>query len=232
MENKQQPEIKKKKISLYDHYKLRRFGSRKEYIVAVTLAVVLIIATIFVSRPGWLYHSIASADASGAGVDDMLHGLPVDNFSTQDIINGNINSTVKIEDLKSLFQNGMNSFIVAKVDRIDTVNVGDVSKAQVSYVTVIDNIYGINNGENIAVFQNDIAGGKNLLRVDGVYLLPLHKQEGNEYIMGETDFLLEIDDSGKVWSHSSNDNFSKYDGQSAADVISQIKTLTSDNGSN
>ena len=69
----------------------------------------------------------------------------------------------------------------------------------------------------------------NLLRIGGVYLLPLvYWSDGKWYITGDLDVLFEVDDKGRVWSHSQFDGFKQFDGKDASVLSQAVINLTSD----
>jgi hypothetical protein len=68
-----------------------------------------------------------------------------------------------------------------------------------------------------------------LPRKGGVYLLPLGYFDDWWYIIGDMDVLFEVDDTGKVWSHSPFADFKQFDGESATLLAQAIKTLTTNN---
>lgn len=70
-------------------------------------------------------------------------------------------------------------------------------------------------------------GTTNLLREGGVYLLPLEQFNAEWYVTGDMDVLFEVDDKGNVWSHSAFEAFNQYDGQAAGHLISELRTLSS-----
>ena len=69
----------------------------------------------------------------------------------------------------------------------------------------------------------------NLLRPGGVYLLPLVEYEGAYYLMGDLDVLFEVDEQGKIYSHSSFEDFAGYDGRPWDDLMEDVHAIVRDN---
>jgi hypothetical protein len=67
----------------------------------------------------------------------------------------------------------------------------------------------------------------NLLREGGVYLLPLKFDEfwGAYNVVGDLDVLFEVDDGGKIISHSRFPEFSKYDDKSFSELLDDVRAL-------
>jgi hypothetical protein len=72
----------------------------------------------------------------------------------------------------------------------------------------------------------------NALRKDGVYLLPLNRFDWDNRITwsayGEWDVLFEVDNNGRIWSHSQFEGFNRFDGKPAQELANAIVNLTSD----
>jgi hypothetical protein len=70
----------------------------------------------------------------------------------------------------------------------------------------------------------------NLLRIGGVYVLPLVKLESDEHwtIYGDLDVLFEVDDKNLIHSHSEYPEIKKYDGKELASLWKDIRNLHSD----
>lgn len=65
----------------------------------------------------------------------------------------------------------------------------------------------------------------NLVRKGGVYVLPILNTEYGWEVVGDLDVLFEIDNNGKVWSHSSSKEFAKFDGLDHSIVAKEINEL-------
>jgi len=70
----------------------------------------------------------------------------------------------------------------------------------------------------------------NLLREGGVYLLPLvyWKYTDTWRIADDLDVLFEVDDKGRVWSHSSYEGFKRFDGNDVNILLNELTAMISD----
>lgn len=68
-------------------------------------------------------------------------------------------------------------------------------------------------------------GTNNYLKVEGVYLLLIFYYLDEYWVLGDLDVLFEIDDQGKIFSHSSYPEFTKYDGLDYINVFDVIKEM-------
>ncbi len=209
--------------------------------VAACLAVVLavVIAFPYVAHKGI---AVPGTDTSGTGhtlVELPLRGLPVENFSLANVqADAATMDRIAYWDFGAIFERGVDCFVVVKVDGVDSekLNESDSFRTQISHAVVLQEVYG---GEDFAepshiqirqaIIQNHFClGTTNLLRKDGVYLLPL-KQEGDTwYILGDMDVLFEVDDTGKVWSHSDFEDFKRHDGKNIESFIEDLQNLFAD----
>jgi hypothetical protein len=113
-------------------------------------------------------------------------------------------------------------------------------EAQTSVLEVIDVLWQNESvPQTISLVQSVHRGNEgfcdfgvtNLLRKGGVYLLPIKRSEwftGTWEVNGDTEVLYEVDDNGKIWSHSPNQHFNQYDGQNSDVVANYIIDFTSD----
>ena len=162
-----------------------------------------------------------------------MRGLPAENFRLTDA--GNCNgSEVRLifSDFDSLREWGIECFAVVKVYDIQKTESG----TQISDAAVLQSIFGECGAELIQISQKVTEirfclGETKLLRKGGVYLLPLKQKGGKWYIMGDMDVLFEIDDKGKVWSHSFYEDFNRYDGKSIETVIEDLQNMFSEKDS-
>jgi hypothetical protein len=90
----------------------------------------------------------------------------------------------------------------------------------------------VSTGSRVLIRQNLIGGctmdePNNLLRIGGVYLLPLRfNQDWGAYsVVGDLDVLFELNDEGQVVSHSRFPGFSKYDGKSFSELLDDVRAL-------
>ena len=73
-----------------------------------------------------------------------------------------------------------------------------------------------------------------ILREGGVYLLPLNRWSGNDgdneiwTIREPFDVLFEVDDEGRIWSHSPHESFNHFDGEDARVVVDAILDIIFD----
>ena len=88
---------------------------------------------------------------------------------------------------------------------------------------------------SLPIYQNvndnpDINIANNLLREGGLYLLPLSYSEWSEEwtIMGEHDVLFEVDDDGRVWSHSKHQDFNRFDGENVGVLIGEVLEIAAE----
>ncbi len=168
-----------------------------------------------------------------------IRGLPVENFTLSDIgQESEVMDRIGFQTFSSFFKYGTTNLAVIEVTDTNTVK-NDIEDDfnflgnQISDIRVLQNVYGDNLPETLQLSQSVIKdhfclGTTNLLRKGGVYLLPLVQSDNMWYINGDMDVLFEVDDLGKVWSHSDFDDFSQHDGQDIDAFISQLQDLTSD----
>lgn len=212
----------------------KRFWSRKNAIIAAALVVVIAIAAIYAIDPGILGDK-GTVQNNGSAVTAQLRGLPVDNFSLSKVLHyKGVVDKWSTTDLKLFFGTKKHSIVVAKVNSVkDDAN----NHRQVAKVTVIQQIYGDIKSNNLQISQYNSdeykyfdPGTTNLLREGGVYILPLEKHDNSDlWVNGDEEVLFEVDDKGKVFSHSGYLDFSSYDGQDAQTLVSKLQALASDN---
>ena len=185
---------------------------------------------------------------SNIPVDSEMCGLPVDNFNLADVENGGTMSRIGFLSFGTLFRYGINCFAVVKVTGIQTLEAEYITehmnkygeefdmerevtpKRQISDVNVLLNIYGECEMETLQITQyvyedHFCLGTTNLLREGGAYLLPLRQTEGEWYLMGDMDVLFEIDDVGRVWSHSDFEDFNRYDGEDIEILVGELMNM-------
>lgn len=90
----------------------------------------------------------------------------------------------------------------------------------------------ISTGSRVLIRQQLIGGctmdePNNLLREGGVYLLPikLNPDWGAYEVVGDLDVLFELNDEGKIVSHSQWEGFNKYDGKSFSGLLDDVSAL-------
>ena len=92
--------------------------------------------------------------------------------------------------------------------------------------------YTISTGNRILIRQTLIGGctmdePNNLLRVGGVYLLPVkfNSYLGAYEVVGDLDVLFELDAEGKIVSHSRFPELNKYDGKAFSELLNAVRAI-------
>jgi hypothetical protein len=92
--------------------------------------------------------------------------------------------------------------------------------------------YTVSTGSRILIRQALIGGctmdePNNLLRVGGVYLIPVKFNDywGAYEAVGDLDVLFEIDDNGKIKSHSRYGGLRQYDGRTLPELLEDVRAL-------
>ncbi|MDR0491098.1 MAG: hypothetical protein LBH28_07640 [Oscillospiraceae bacterium] len=92
--------------------------------------------------------------------------------------------------------------------------------------------YTVSTGSRVLIRQQLIGGcsmdePNNLLRVSGVYVLPIRFNEywGAYEVVGDLDVLFELDDMGKMVSHSRWEGLNQYDGMTLSDFLDVVQGL-------
>ena len=202
------------------------------------LAVMLAMVFIF---PHFINNNITPtgtipSETKSPTTDLSMRGLPVDNFSLANVESGgNLMDRMVFSDFASLWRYA-DCFVVVKVYDVKNTKSDDSYSfdTQKSDLVVLQNIYGECETDTLQIRQAIIKdhfclGTTNLLRNEGVYLLPLRQIDGYGFhIVNDMDALFEIDDKGKVWSHSDFEDFNRYDGKNIEDLIEDLQNLFSD----
>ena len=186
-------------------------------------------------------------------IDSSLVGLPVENFSLSDIQMNVEMNRIGYSKLSGFFSHG-EPRMFAFVRVVETKPWEDKDPGwgngsvlmQESSLYIISNLWSRDDDipEVISLSQSFYGGCEwgiengvlkgsettNLLRKDGVYLLPLGYWQDNDrwYIMGDLDVLFEIDDKGRVWTHSKHEDFNRFDGENAEILTDTVTAFTSD----
>jgi hypothetical protein len=171
-------------------------------------------------------------------------GMPVENFNLAELHDqsGVAASRLLIARTAHLFSNGAPDLVVfVRVIGTEQWTYKDshtiyTSERQTSTAHILSTIWsGVDVPETISVMQHKYGGccegeETNLLRNGGVYMLPLHYWEGDDVwiINGDLDVLFEVDDEGRVWSHSEQKGFNCFDGKYAQELTDDIISITSD----
>ena len=92
----------------------------------------------------------------------------------------------------------------------------------------------VSTGNRILIRQMLIGGctmdePNNLLRVGGVYLLPVrfNTSSGAYDVVGDLDVLFELNDEGEIVSHSRFPELNQFDGKSLTELLNAVRTLYS-----
>ncbi len=168
-----------------------------------------------------------ASNTDGLAVAD-LRGLPASDYTWTegDGVAFSRIAFSSLYDICSYYNNyGMEGdIVVAKVLSAESFNNdGDGVMTVERQRAVIQVLYGLDNQlpEELTIVQNK-AGGcvgtelTNLVRVGGIYVLPLSRYPDGEeeyYVSGDLDALFEVDDQGLLHSHSLFEDLNRYDGQ-------------------
>lgn len=185
-------------------------------------------------------------DGCSSSISSSLCGLPVENFSLSDNKNnGDSESSLSFEAAITGFgdifrYNNVACFAVVRVTdtAVKTADGKSITAGeQVSTAQVVRSVYKSPDASSIQI-ENDIYvkgletgidENSNLLRKGGVYVLPLNKKSDGKYtILGGYVFLFEIDNKGRVFSHSDEAEFKRYDGRNAEILINDLENMCSD----
>lgn len=134
---------------------------------------------------------------------------------------------ISIATVADFFRQEPDAFAIV---RIESTAKNSTGKQAFSQATVLETVYG-KVSESPEIQQQLLVGcketysEKHLLREGGVYLLPLKKYGSGYIIIGDTQVLLEINEAGRVFSHSYHAAFMRYDGKPYADVIADVKSF-------
>ena len=168
-------------------------------------------------------------------------GLPIENFNLANLHNpgGEAESRIAIFKMSDFFSYGKPYFVFARVigteEWTDKSSFGNPQK-QTSTVHILSTLWSETElPETISVIQSNRGGccadeKTNLLRNGRVYLLPITYRESSDQwtVWGDLDVLFEVDDQGRIWSHSQHGGFSRFDGQDTSIVTNIITAMTTD----
>jgi len=191
-----------------------------------------------IGKPSLKIDDLVNSEACYAAPDDW-RGLPTEQFVLQEQ-SGNANRIVfhTLQDLADY----ADAFIVVPSVREVAPDGGDMQTAIAEYAEAIGDMiltrqwddYTISTGSRILIRQRLIGGcimdePSNLLRVGGVYLLPVkfNPDFGAYEVVGDLDVLFELDDNGKIVSHSQFPEFNKYDGKAFSEVLDAVRAIYS-----
>jgi hypothetical protein len=166
---------------------------------------------------------------------DEIKGLPVNNFRLSEMELLVAMDRIAFFNFLDLFKYGTDSFVIVKVagTQQEGPSSSETRDKQISAVKVLETLWGDTVPETINLTQYLYGGctgeeATNLLRKDGVYLLPLSEYGGGYYIYGDLDVLFEIDDTGRIWSHSDYSDFNRFDGEDYHAVTVELQRIIQD----
>jgi len=168
-------------------------------------------------------------------------GLPVENFSLADLHrpDGETQKRFLYSRMSDFYSFDAPSFAFVRVIRTEQQTDPSVflsQEKQISTLQILSSVWSKSELPKIISVTQSKFGGccegekTNLLREGGVYLLPLvYLDEGDKwFVAGDVDVLFEVDEKGLIWSHSQQEGFNCFDGQSANAAADAIIVLTSD----
>ena len=166
---------------------------------------------------------------------DEIKGLPVNNFRLSEMELLVAMDRIAFFNFLDLFKYSTDSFVIVKVagTQQEGPSSSETRDKQISAVKVLETLWGDTVPETINLTQYLYGGctgeeATNLLRKDGVYLLPLSEYGGEYYIYGDLDVLFEIDDTGRIWSHSDYSDFNRFDGEDYHAVTEELQRIIQD----
>lgn len=172
---------------------------------------------------------------NAAELTDEIKGLPVNNFRLSEMELLVAMDRIAFFNFLDLFKYGTDSFVIVKVagTQQEGPSSSETRDKQISAVKVLETLWGDTVPETINLTQYLYGGctgeeATNLLRKDGVYLLPLSEYGGEYYIYGDLDVLFEIDDTGRIWSHSDYSDFNRFDGEDYHAVTVELQRIIQD----
>jgi hypothetical protein len=168
-------------------------------------------------------------------------GLPVENFNLAELHNsgGEAASRIGFVRMSDFFSFSKPYFAFVRV--IETEEWTDKSsftqsQKQTSTVQILSTLWSETELPEIMSVTQSKYGGccageeTNLIRDGGVYLLPMiYWENGDTWIVsGDLDVLFEVDDQGRIWSHSQHEGFNQFDGLEASIVVDVLTAMTAD----
>lgn len=171
---------------------------------------------------------------------DHWRGLAAENFVLQEKTESNIVADRNVFHTLQDLADYADAFIVVPNVHKVALDGDNMQTAIAEYAeTIGDQIrtrqwddYTISTGSRILIRQTLIGGctmdePNNLLRVGGVYLLPIRFDSylGAYEVLGDLDVLFELDAEGKIVSHSRFPELNKYDGKTFSELLSAVRAL-------
>ncbi len=204
---------------------------------AIAVACLVLLAGVFIRNIDRVdTKNNTSSEGKTANLSQLsneIKGLPVKNFKLTDLKLDMTADRMVFCRFTDFFEYHEHSFVIVKVAKTKVVqaNGSDAGDKQVSTVKTLKTVLGEKLPATLNLTQY-LYGGctgdevTNLLREGGVYLLPIVKHEGEYYLGGDLDVLFEIDNQGKIWSHSDYTDFNRYDGKDYQVVTNHIISMS------
>ena len=175
-----------------------------------------------------------------AALEDWRGRLHTDNFVLSEETDGSSSADrIIFRSLDDLARYADVFVLIASVHSV-TPDGGNIQSAIAEYAEPIgDRLMTrqwddttVSTGSRVLIRQQLMGGctmdePNNLLRVGGIYVLPLKFNEywGAYEVAGDLDALFELDDAGKMVSHSRWEDLNQYDGMPLADFMEVIRGL-------
>jgi hypothetical protein len=188
-------------------------------------------------------------DYSAAALD-RIFGLPTSNYTWDEgpfmqadrMLTSELRHLMR--DFDSTYPDVKAAFAIVRVSSVERFGIDRAaetmerySESQIATCSVEYDFYGDEispeTANTIVKVKQYLYGGctgeeeTNLLRVGGVYVLPLMNWQNEDFwtVYGDLDCLFEVDDRGLIQSHSLHKGFQKYDGQGLAVLWADIGYL-------
>jgi hypothetical protein len=192
-----------------------------------------------------------NADYSVAALD-RIFGLPTSNYTWDEgpdvMVQADRMLTSELRhllrDFDSTYPDVKAAFAIVRVSSVERFGIDRAaetmerySESQIATCSVEYDFYGdeisLETANTTVKIKQYLYGGctgeeeTNLLRVGGVYVLPLMNWQNEDFwtVYGDLDCLFEVDDKGLIESHSLHKGFQKYDGQKLAVLWEDIGYL-------
>ena len=237
--------------------KLEQEGAGKKSNKRIIKAFAPLAACLLILLSGvLLFNKLKPAIIEPASLSDEVKGLPVNNFKLSEMKMNVAMCRRPDTNIMDFFRWYLDCFVIVKVTDTQFLKNEEwkfddrqltYDDRQLAHVKVLKNVYGDCDSDDIQIvqyiygdliaFTYDREGGEitkvdgvitNLLRENGVYLLPLWKHKDLYYINGDLDVLFEIDGKGRVYSHSEYKDFNRFDGRRYSRLVAKIKRITGD----
>lgn len=192
-----------------------------------------------IGKPSLKIEEEVDSAASYADPDDW-RGLSAENFVLQERTESHFETDrIVFQTLQDLADYSDAFIIVPNVQKI-APDGDNMQTAIAEYAGTIGDMirtrqwdnYTISTGNRILIRQTLMDGctmdePNNLLRVGGVYLLPIkfNSYMGAYEVVGDIDVLFEIDDEGKIVSHSRFPELNKYDGKAFSELLDAVRAI-------